>query len=1082
MPPAREEKGGAIRPTLFIGLGGTGKEVLLRLRRKFYENFNMPGLPCVAYLWLDTDIRAGGAWGEPLDIIYESVRFTDTDSLALLEGEVGQAFVDVFDNRGRWGYIHDWLYPEVERKGGKISDGAGNVRSIGRLAFFYHHERVQGIIDKLSRDLLMLPDLRATQEFLPGTTMNDFDLGVQVFIVFSVAGGTGGGSFLDTTFLLTLLQKKMQKQFKHVAGICVLPDVYFRSLSDEQSKRSYANAYAALKELEHYTFCVDEADSGSEQTGDSQARSEKRKKGIATFDVVWTKGDPQSLVGPPVDVTYVLGAENEKVGIKSRKELFRMVAESLYMDFMPSAFSTIKRSSYSNVVQYLEGGEGANVKVDQMALVQEYSRRYGSFGMSKIEIPVDALRGACAAQLGHDIASYWVRPCADPDMVGSIQHDLADFGLTLDGVARRFDTGWRDKLTQAADSAVAGLRSKAGSCTLADIEEARKALNDVDTHYVGMDTARLDADINIPHRLKVKLPAVTEQLKTVMEQWLVRCLEEPGRGLRGLLAEKTGYLARIQEQLQTVFTSDQSDCAKRRERAEKDAGLWQGERDRFLDELTEAVTNSKVGLLNERDFSVKLLADKVKDAEAQFGFARAEAVLYGLCQQAVMDAASYLVSRTSRLPQFLTDMEAMTGPFLEEKTARLRPGDDVLFIRIFNYDRDWPGFYRLRGEPVSAASEAKGFLAHEGLPRPMSLLEFADFRFQESMERVRALLAKFCDNRFTQDFASYPRDEDVLTHPEFTKKSLKAWATDLALAGLPLVKLTGHFGGKPVKAKREAYLGVSADADKNTVDALEKELGGALASRDYQLQVLKSTRKSEVFLYTICYAFPLPAVPVVSGACHDAYYSFYRDLRENRQFGKLYYQIPLHLDKRWEGQFDDLVLYSEQDAHVAKESLEALLFGSILGVIRRYEKDRVTAYGYCKVKVGRIADIELGKNRKEAMDTLMHDAGLRGRLLAVISEREAALSEQERKAYSYVLMYLSSQPGFTVGTSEHELVDAKHKAVSQAAGNLELPPKGLAGDALADWVRNQVGEFLDWPQYAKFPALKKEAWVDRSGL
>jgi hypothetical protein len=49
-----EQCSGQIRPTVFIGLGGTGKEVLLSLRRKVYEKFCKPSLPCASFLWVDT--------------------------------------------------------------------------------------------------------------------------------------------------------------------------------------------------------------------------------------------------------------------------------------------------------------------------------------------------------------------------------------------------------------------------------------------------------------------------------------------------------------------------------------------------------------------------------------------------------------------------------------------------------------------------------------------------------------------------------------------------------------------------------------------------------------------------------------------------------------------------------------------------------------------------------------------------------------------------------------------------------------------------------------------------------------------
>jgi len=47
----------AVKPTLLIGLGGTGKEVLLRLRQRFFEKYSIVGFPTMAYLWIDTDVQ-----------------------------------------------------------------------------------------------------------------------------------------------------------------------------------------------------------------------------------------------------------------------------------------------------------------------------------------------------------------------------------------------------------------------------------------------------------------------------------------------------------------------------------------------------------------------------------------------------------------------------------------------------------------------------------------------------------------------------------------------------------------------------------------------------------------------------------------------------------------------------------------------------------------------------------------------------------------------------------------------------------------------------------------------------------------
>ena len=45
-----------LSPTLIIGLGGTGGDILLRIRKKFFEKFgSVDEFPIVSYLWFDTD-------------------------------------------------------------------------------------------------------------------------------------------------------------------------------------------------------------------------------------------------------------------------------------------------------------------------------------------------------------------------------------------------------------------------------------------------------------------------------------------------------------------------------------------------------------------------------------------------------------------------------------------------------------------------------------------------------------------------------------------------------------------------------------------------------------------------------------------------------------------------------------------------------------------------------------------------------------------------------------------------------------------------------------------------------------------
>ena len=88
----------SIRPTVLIGLGGTGKEVLRRLRRMFYEKYRRPGLPVMEYLWFDTDIRNIDITGKKTDRLDEQIDFSAQEKI---DGSVSPAELESYrSNRG----------------------------------------------------------------------------------------------------------------------------------------------------------------------------------------------------------------------------------------------------------------------------------------------------------------------------------------------------------------------------------------------------------------------------------------------------------------------------------------------------------------------------------------------------------------------------------------------------------------------------------------------------------------------------------------------------------------------------------------------------------------------------------------------------------------------------------------------------------------------------------------------------------------------------------------------------------------------------------------------------------------------
>jgi hypothetical protein len=236
-----------VKPTLLIGLGGTGKEVFLRLRQRFFEKYDVVGFPTMAYLWIDTDMQNQNIDGRPITYIDQEARFKEEEQVDAQISNVH--FQAIFANPNQNRHIFRWAYPSLSELG-SVLNGARQIRPLGRLGFFHAYGTIQRRLDALSTKILSQyawQDMHAKHGI-----QVDAQNGMQVIIVSSLAGGTGSGMLLDTAFLL---RHMFMAQNPDLVGYLVLPPVF--SPTPIGSEPIYANAYAALKELEFYSMRQD---------------------------------------------------------------------------------------------------------------------------------------------------------------------------------------------------------------------------------------------------------------------------------------------------------------------------------------------------------------------------------------------------------------------------------------------------------------------------------------------------------------------------------------------------------------------------------------------------------------------------------------------------------------------------------------------------------------------------------------------------------------------------------------------------------------------------------------------------------
>jgi hypothetical protein len=1017
---------GAIHPTLFIGLGGTGKEVLLRLRRKFYEQLGRPGLPCTSYLWIDTDTRDVMAQGEKVDEIFQSVAFKPHEQVGLLEGSVGGDLAGMFTNRGQWGHIHEWLHPEVERYGAEIADGAGGVRAVGRLTFFY---RFEDRVKKLVRDAL---DTISTHEAI-NETVKLFEArkmgkvqftdtpAPQVFVVCSLAGGTGCGTVLDTIFFLRSL-KQEGVPIERFIGILFMPNVFYGNAQGEVAQRSYGNAYAALKELEFYTLRL----------------NSQQDLGI-DYHVEWDKGQQRRIQGPPFNIAYIQEMKNEGgVGLEpsNRAEVFSMVAESLMLDFMPSQFSTAKRSHYSNVVQYLSGVQGANITSDGVVLPQQFARRYASFGMSKIEIPVESLKGAAAAKLAAEILGYANRDASDPEIMTNVRTDMAQRQLDADGLEDRFTAAWKESIRNAL-AAITRSTVVKETVQVGELEARLREFEERQVSTRGTDPTMWGAAIDI---IRKTTERVKREVNEALLVWLTDALEKDSRGLKSVIAED-GYLRYLSENLRALYAPRGEDAPaafdEMRAAAEADAEYYQGRRDSLLRELRAGVKSFGVLSLAAREWTVDKLLERLWKAEEQYALARAAAVLYEETKKVAESAVKFLAQRRPVLESFQAGVAAMAKSYEARYREMVSPGEQKLFIRFYDEESDWDEFYKLgRGEngealAVNPRGEYGRFLGH-ALGGGATLMGLAELFGRQGERETRRRLSAYTEERFWSDFEAHPRQIDVLLHPKLRDQEDESVAR-LVRSARPLIRRDDKLGGRSLEVERRAYLGISKDEGSPYAEFVEK-VKQRLVSLGYaakDIQVRETDKPWEVYLYLITYAFPLASLPIVTTECHGAYFSFYKALRED-QIGDRKYHIPLHLSAGWEGKFDDLMVYKDSEARAVREARDVLLFGAVLKVLSVSVVQGRVEYGY-KLGAPSFKTVNLGP-RREAIESLRNDETLRTRLLAAVRQRESDLTKEQLFTYYWVLQYLKFSGEFNPASPEAKLLEDRIEGVHGKPG------------------------------------------------
>jgi hypothetical protein len=354
-----------VMPTVFIALGGTGMEILLRLRRRILQH-NWSGTSIMSldefsparFVYFDTDTAEARESGRAAatDVLASRVAFSKG-------GETIQKKVDTAHYMAElknYPIIHEWL-PRGELDKIDTEKGAGQVRSISRLLFFDEYSNFMSLVRSQAD--------RVTQNVTNEQALRNLGLktgtNLRVVVVGSSAGGTGSGAFIDVGYALRSMRAPRIDQLDL---FLMLPGGY----RDANKERVFANTYAALSELE---FAM-------------------RGSRNPPYALRWTDYDkPEADVKSPYNDVYLFDRQNvanQQTG--NKEDIFDMVADILFEDFGSSDFARRKRSVAVNQQRHKLGSWIPKLP-EWLKDGLYYSRGYSAIGqttlMSKASVQVE---------------------------------------------------------------------------------------------------------------------------------------------------------------------------------------------------------------------------------------------------------------------------------------------------------------------------------------------------------------------------------------------------------------------------------------------------------------------------------------------------------------------------------------------------------------------------------------------------------------------------------------------------------------------------------------------------------------------
>jgi len=376
-----------INPSIFIGLGSSGTDVLEYLQMLLLEEYGIPCLPIFKYLGIETNQSHIPETSYGIKSEIEMVYPIITSTLSIKD-EI---------RSGKKEYLMEWLDEAIlDIPGNSFTLGASNIRQAGRLCLFENWGLVTSALNNAKAKVTNHINIRNTihilrdyykkvgkkvalSEEVIGSTPN-------IYIVGSLCGGTASGMLIDIAYYLRYLFGLWAINYKNklstnIQGIfTILDEKLLSRVGMPDIDKWAANCYSSLIELDFMSHPS------------------------STYEVLLPDGIKIKSNDTPYDYLYILSCSGlggtfwkEDGSSPDLPALNHMIAMILFTEVVSDLYSRKEE-----IRTDFRGFANAGIPNEN-----EHVPCFASCGISAIWYPKYRITRAVAAQMASELFKKW---------------------------------------------------------------------------------------------------------------------------------------------------------------------------------------------------------------------------------------------------------------------------------------------------------------------------------------------------------------------------------------------------------------------------------------------------------------------------------------------------------------------------------------------------------------------------------------------------------------------------------------------------------------------------------------------------